>query len=407
MTAGREEGPAGRGFITGLGIGQICSWGSLYYSFPLIAEAMRGDLGWSKVELYGAATVGLALGGLATYPVGAAIDRGHGRLVMALGSVLAGLLLIVWARTSDILVFYGATAGIGLLQAATLYEPAFAVVVGRAGAAEARAGITVVTLWGGFASTVFIPLIQFLLDRIGWRDTLVVLAGINLIVCAGLYGFLIDRRKDVQPATAHGEPSRIGRSIVAEMIRQPVFWALATAFTAYTISFSAFTFHLYPLLLDGGFDSASVVAVIAVIGPAQVAGRVAIWLFAPRLSVRRIGSIVMLVFPISLLGIEVLSPDFLLVAASAAFYGAANGIITIVRGMAVPEMLTREGYGAVNGLLSAPATIARALGPVGAAVVLDAGGGYDAVLVAVIAGATVMTLSFWLAAWLSRDRDRR
>ena len=160
--------PSPRGiFITGLGIGQICSWGSLYYSFPLIAEAMRHELGWSKTELYGAATLGLALAGLAAYPIGAAIDRGHGRLVMTGGSVLAGALLLAWSQVSSMLVFYLCAAGIGALQAATLYEPAFAVVARRAGPANARAGITALTLWGGFASTVFIPLVQLLLDNYG------------------------------------------------------------------------------------------------------------------------------------------------------------------------------------------------------------------------------------------------
>jgi hypothetical protein len=68
--------------------------GPVYYSFPLIAEAMGRDLGWSKPDLYGAATIGLLLSGLAAYPVGSAIDRGHGRTIMAGASVLAGILLI-------------------------------------------------------------------------------------------------------------------------------------------------------------------------------------------------------------------------------------------------------------------------------------------------------------------------
>lgn len=98
MTAERDaitRPPGGRSpFIIGLGIAQICSWGSLYYSFPLIAEAMGRDLGWSKPAVYGAAALGLALSGLAAYPVGAAIDKGHGRSVMAASSVAAGLLLL-------------------------------------------------------------------------------------------------------------------------------------------------------------------------------------------------------------------------------------------------------------------------------------------------------------------------
>ena len=396
--------PSPRGiFITGLGIGQIRSWGSLYYSFPLIAEAMRGDLGWSKTELYGAATLGLALAGVAAYPVGSAIDRGHGRLIMAGGSVLAGALLIAWSQVSSLLLFYICAAGIGALQAATLYEPAFAVVARRSGAGHARTGITALTLWGGFASTVFIPLIQLLLDLYGWRQTLMVLGTVNLVLCALLYATVIQSRLDPQPEphTAQQGASVAGNPAVRWAVRQPVFWALTVAFTAYAATFSAFTFHLYPLLGERGFDSSAVVAAMAIIGPAQVTGRLAIWVLAPRASVRLIGCGVVLVFPLALLALE-LPPHFTLIAMVAAMYGAANGIMTIVRGLAVPEMLTRQAYGAVNGALTAPASVSRAIAPVGAAFLWSASGSYDYVLLALVAGTLLLALGFWSAALLSR-----
>src|SRR4029453_5640690 len=160
-------------FIAGLGIGQIASWGTLYYSFPLIAERMGQDLGLSKPEVYGAATIGLLVAGFTAYPIGVAIDRGYGRAVITLGSGLAGLLLLVWSQIEGLWALYPLLAGIGLAQAMTLYEPAFAVVARRYGA-EARRGITALTLWGGFASTVFVPLIQWLLNHLDWRTTLVV-----------------------------------------------------------------------------------------------------------------------------------------------------------------------------------------------------------------------------------------
>ena len=71
MTAAAMDEPETPGvgrLITALGVAQICSWGSLFYSFPLIAEAMRLDLGWSKPALYGAATLGLALAGWMLLP---------------------------------------------------------------------------------------------------------------------------------------------------------------------------------------------------------------------------------------------------------------------------------------------------------------------------------------------------
>lgn len=387
-------------FITGLGIGQVCSWGSLYYAFPLIAEAMGREMGWTKPQLYGAATLGLVLAGLAAYPVGAAIDRGHGRLVMSAGAACAGLLLLAWSQVEGLAAFYVCIAGIGILQAATLYEPAFAVVARRSGTRGARAGITALTLWGGFASTVFIPLTQALLDQMGWRGTLMVLGAVNLLVCASLYAGVIDPAAD-HPDQREAKSATAGGGVVRHVMRQPAFWALALAFTAYATTFSAFTFHFYPLLVERGFDTATVVAAMAIIGPAQVAGRIAIWVFAPKASVRLIGCAVVLAFPLALLLLEAGPPTFVLVAGVAALYGGANGIMTIVRGLAVPEMVTREAYGAVNGVLAAPATVTRALAPVGAAALWAWSGSYDAVLLAAIAGALLLVAGFWAAALLS------
>src|SRR5690554_353219 len=152
------------GLITALGIGQICSWGSLYYSFPLIAEAMHADLGWNKPSLYGAATLGLIATALSAYPIGIAIDRGYGRRIMGGASILAGCFLLLWSQVTSIALFYLAVTALGALQAALLYEPAFAVIARRMGSTHARSAITTLTLWGGFASTVFIPLIQWLLN---------------------------------------------------------------------------------------------------------------------------------------------------------------------------------------------------------------------------------------------------
>lgn len=395
-------------FITGLGIGQICSWGSLYYSFPQIAEAMGRELGWDKPQLYGAATLGLLLSGLAAYPVGAAIDRGQGRAVMAGGSVLAGLLFLLWSQVESLPVFYLAFAGLGTLQAATLYEAAFAVVARRTGAGAARAGITAVSLWGGFASTVFIPFVELLMSSLGWRGALMVLGAVNLVVCTGLYAAVIDPRADTAPVHhGGGTPPLDGRAAVAAAARRPVFWALALAFTAYAATFSAFTFHLYPLLTERGFAPAAVVAAMAIIGPAQVAGRLLVWLFAARASVRAIGSAVVAVFPLALLMLAALPPSFALIAVVAAAYGGANGIMTIVRGLAVPEMVTRDAYGAVTGALSVPGTVAKALAPAGAAVLWAAAGSYDAVLVGIIAAGSLLALGFWVAAALSRREGAR
>jgi hypothetical protein len=152
------------------------------------------------------------------------------------------------------------------------------------------------------------------------------------------------------------------------------------------------------LLLEQGFDTATVVAVLVLLGPSQVAGRIAVWGIAERASVRTIGSVVVLVFPIALALLLVLPPTFSSLAVFAVLYGAANGILTIVRGIAVPEMLTREAYGAINSVLAIPAAIAKAIAPLGIALLWAVTGSYDAVLVVILASSTLVAAGFWFAA---------
>ncbi len=403
MTAVPDAGHT-RWFISALGAAQICSWGTLFYGFPLIAEAMRTDLGWSKTELYGAATCGMLLAGLAVYPVGAAIDRGHGRFMMAGASVIAGLLLAVWSQVTSIFAFYGVLALLGCMQAATLYEPAFAVIVRRVGPLGARKGITALTLWGGFASTVFIPVIHFLIDTQGWRGALVVMAAVNAVVCGGLYFFAIDPGKDAPVRVHHpDEPAPLaGRAAVRESMRKPAYWGLMIAWISYAAAFSSLTYHFYPLLLERGLDSSGVVMVLAVIGPAQVAGRVMILAFAAEAPARKLGSAVVIVFPLVVIGFAYAPPQVAVIALIAAFYGAANGMITIIRGIAVPEMVTREAYGAVNGSLVAPMNVMQAAAPLAAAVIWQASGGYGAVLAVIFAGSLTLCGGFWFAAGRTR-----
>lgn len=391
-------------FISGLGIAQIASWGSLYYSFPLIATAMEGDLGWDKTAIYGAGTLGALASALLAIPVGQAIDRGHGRLVMSAASVLAGVLLVLWSLTDTIALFYVGAAGVGALQAATLYEPAFAVIARRSGPSAARGGITALTLWGGFASTVFVPVVQVLLDVLGWRGTLDVLGAVNILLCATIYFTVIDPARDA--ARPVQRSAAVAKSHLGDALRNRVFWWLAISFTAYTASFSALLLHFYPMLLERGFSQYAVVAAMTIIGPAQVAGRIFIMAFGKHASGRRIGSIVAIGFPVAMAIFAWAPAEFAFVAAAALVYGAANGIMTIVRGVAIPEMISKESYGAINGALIVPMTIARALAPLAGAALWSATGNYASTMLVVIALSIVMVVAFWIAAMTSTRQAR-
>lgn len=378
-----------------LSAAQLVSWGTLFYSFSLFILPMERELGWSKTDLNGALSAGLLVAALFAMPIGRWIDRGRDRAVLTIGSLAGGLMLLAWAGVSDLVLFYAIWLVIGASLAATLYEPAFAVLTTRLGPQYRRA-ITSMTLVGGFASTVFMPLTQLLIDWLGWRPALVVLGVVTLTVCGGIHWFLLtpSDRPEAPPAPAAETEDR---SPLRRAIRTPAFWGLLIALSSYGAAQTALIFHLVPLLNERQMDTATVVAILTIIGPMQVLGRVLVVAFGKNLSARTIGSFSLLVQPLAMLVLIWLPPTAVWAGLAIAVYGAANGVTTIVRGTIIQEVLGRAGYGVISGAISFPATILRALAPVVAALVFDLAGDYDRVLWLIFAVYFAAALAFLVA----------
>mgnify|MGYP003630353324 FL=1 len=351
--------PTKRGFVAALGLSQLVSWGTLYYSFPLIAETMVNDMGWSRGDIYGAATLGLLAAVLAAYPIGAMIDHGHGRKLMGGATIAASLAFVVWSYIETMPALYAVIITLGMLQSALSYEPAFAVTVRQLGVLQSRSAITAITLWAGFSSTLFVPLLQFMLDSLGWRDALLGLAVINTVIAAPLYLWAI---RPVNLTSEKTHPiSSTRKSRIRPILCSPRFYLLTASFCAYMALFSGFTYHIYPLLIALTWDTQSVVLAIALIGPAQVAARMLILLFK-EITIVRLGLLAGMTFPLAIVLLKA-PPSIFTLAIVCTLYGAANGIFTIVRGMAVPELLSHHNYGKINGIMLIPMSLARAAAP--------------------------------------------
>ncbi|WP_433469496.1 MFS transporter [Spirillospora sp. CA-128828] len=179
--------------VAGLAVTELVSWGVLVYAFSVLVVPMRAELGWSTAQLNGAYTTGVAVSGLVAVPVGRRLQRHGARGVMTAGSLLGVAALLAWANAHSLVAFYAAFAVAGLAMATTLYEPAFAVTAAWFARHRARA-VLVLTVAGGLASTVFVPLTGGLVHVYGWRTTLVLLAGALGLVTVPLHAGLLRRR---------------------------------------------------------------------------------------------------------------------------------------------------------------------------------------------------------------------
>src|SRR6266567_7646612 len=143
---------------------------------------MRGELGISATWLFGAFTVGLLLSGIVSPAVGRLVDARGGRFVLSWGSIVGALALATLALARNYATLFAGWTLAGVAMAACLYDPAFATLHRMAGGSYRRA-VTALTLFGGFASTVFWPLSQYLLDTIGWRTAFGIYAALHAVVC--------------------------------------------------------------------------------------------------------------------------------------------------------------------------------------------------------------------------------
>jgi MFS family permease len=352
--------------VTALGIAQIVSWGTLFYTIAVLGPPMRAELGVGEVWLFGSFTAGLALSGLLSPAVGRAIDARGGRRVLAAGSVLGALATAALALAQGPLSVLGGWLLAGVAMSAALYDPAFATLHRIAGTAYRRC-VTALTLFGGFASTVFWPLSQWLLEAQGWRFAFALYALLHVAVCLPLHRFGVPGE----------EPIR--RSEVATPVAAPSggtahggsFAWLATALALASFLGSALSAHLIGLLTESGLSLRDAVLVGACVGPMQVAGRIMEFAFLRRLTPLAVGTLAFVVLAAAMLLFTQVRGLLLLALAFAVPYGWSNGVMTIVRGT-VPEVLFgSQGYGGLLGRLARPQFVARASAPVAVALVLS------------------------------------
>jgi len=372
--------------VVTLGVTETISWGILYYAFAVYLAPMESEMRWSRGDMTGAFSLGLLLAGLAAIPVGRWLDRHGPRLLMTVGSVAGALLVLAWSGVSNLTQLYLVWAGIGLAMSATLYDPAFATATRWFERKRIRA-LTLITLMAGFASTIFLPLAEWLIQQQGWRTSLVTLAVILAVGTIPAHALVLRRRPEDLGFHPDGEPMSSRQAEirhasglrVGEALRDPAFAWVAVAFWLSTIAVIAVGVHLVPYLIDQGYDSTFAATATGAIGAMQVVARLIVAPFGERASPRLLAAVTLSLVPVSLL-VLLLVPSTLGVIAFVVLFGAARGSNTLTRPALLAHLYGRSQYASIAGVLQFLLSIAQALAPVGAGAAYDALHTYTPVL---------------------------
>ena len=347
----------------GLGVTMTIGYGTLYYSFAVLSPEIAREFGWEESFVFAIFSIGLLAGAVSAPVIGRMIDRFGARSIMSAGSFFAAGALALIAVMQNAWQFMVLALMAEFVAIAVQYDAGFAALAQRYGR-NARAEITLVTLIAGFASTVFWPLIQWLLTQMTWREVYLVLAAMNLLIALPIHMTIPKGRQTPPEIPVDATLLPVVYSIRPVAGARPmILMGISLASGGFVLS--AIGASLLVLLDDIGFGTATATIAASCIGPSQVAARLFEYArrshFSPPVTAIIASSALML--GLLLLGVTLLALVPALLFAFAVMYGAGQGLTSIVRGMLPLHYFGPEGYGRRTGTLSGFRMVLSAAAP--------------------------------------------
>lgn len=385
--------PQKRWIVSALGLMQIFAWGSTFYLPAILAPTIAEDTGWPLVWIVGSLSIGLIVAGLVAPTVGNRIDKKGGRWVLTISCALFAIGLCVIGLANSLWMYFGGWLILGIAMGSGLYDASFSTLTQIYGL-KARSAITTLTLWGGFSSTVCWPLSAWMLNLFGWRATCLIYAGIMLLVCLPLIRKVLPARVRIanRPRTSGKKAPLELTPLEKRQMRLLMFSLMIAGAIGALVSV-----HLLLILSGRGLSIEEMVALGALIGPAQVAGRLleaankerhhALWTLTVSVGLTATGLILLAT------GLEVTAWAIIL-------YGAGNGIFSIAKGAMPLFLFGSERYARIVGRLALPSLLAQALVPAMVAWLLAGFGALPSLLLLAVLG--VANIAVVVLIWRTR-----
>ena len=364
--------------VWALAFGLLVIYAGLYYAYPALLPDLLEVTGWSKATLALGPTLSALVMAALTPLTGRVVDRGRAGVMVVGFPILAAVGVASLGLVREPWQWWTVWAVLGVAQAGCLYETVFAVLTRNLGPA-ARAGITRITLVAALSGTMTFPLGHYLALTLGGQLAYVVFGAMTLALTVPLNIFAMRRLgRGEAPQT---EPAG---GALREAMGRWSFWGIAGVFTLVSLNHGILLTYILPLFQDRGITREAAAVAAACLGPAQLAGRLALAFGGGRVSNRLAtrGALGLLVVSAGLLILAGAAP--MLVFAVTVSQGAGIGLVSILRPVLVADILGRRGFGAISGATAVAPILASAAAPSLGAFLLDfygTGAVYAALLV--------------------------
>lgn len=382
---GARAGPV----TAALAVVELVAYGTLYYSFGALLPYLARDLGISTGRASAAFSAALIASAASSALLGPVLDRVGARGPLLAGTVLGAGGLVLWSQVTSATGLLLGWLVLGAVGPLVFYEPAFHVVVRTQPAARRTRSVLLITLVGGFASTVFVPVLGATAQQHGWRTAALVAAGALLAVNLPLAVMLWRTIPPHARARPDAPAVRRGRGGVPGLLRDRNLLLVAAAMSAPGLLTGALAAHLVVMLLAFGHGGAFAYATAGLLGAGSVTGRLTVaglgrWHSLPRILIA---------------GFALQGAALLLLAAAGqhrvpavvatVVIGTGFGLTSLARPLLTAAYVGPQRFGASSGAVSALSGLTRAAGPVVVGAVAASSAGYRGALVLLVVPLTL------------------
>jgi MFS family permease len=365
------------------------------FSLAVFLDPVARETGWSHAAISSAMTLNFIVMGLGSFLWGTASDRYGTRIVVFIGSVLAGLSLVLASRVESLLAFqitYGCLVG---LSASAFIAPMISLTM-RWFDTQRSLAVSLVSAGMGMAPMTISPLARWLITDFGdWR-TAMMMIGIGAWIIL-LPTVLLVRNPPADVEAAAGGPQAEGAAMpLPKVFRSPQFLALAFTFFACCAAHSGPIFHMVSYAMFCGVTPMAAVSIYSVEGAAGLGGRIVYGLLADRLGVKPV-LIVGLMIQALVIAAYTMATDLTHFYLLAIIFGGTYGGVMPLYAVLAREYFGAKILGTVLGAVSMLSSIGMAFGPLAGGWAFDAFNNYNWLFLGsalVGLGAVVIALAF-------------
>lgn len=246
-------------------------------AFSLFVTTLQRDLGWSRTQIMGAFTIFVFVIGITSPFAGRLVDGYGARKVISMGSLVAGIGLVLLSQMKSLWHFYAGYAVIG--AGITAIGPVTSsYVVSHWFSRRRGMALGIMAMGMGCSGIIFAPFVAvYLIPHFGWSNAYLALAVINSGLVIPLSLFVVKTK----PADIALYPDGIEASEAANRIEEkhetseglslklalgtPAFWLIAVS-VLLNHNHVGIVQNVVPYLSDIGFPVGIVASSVGIVG---------------------------------------------------------------------------------------------------------------------------------------------